>query len=373
MTQKRLQQGLIVFICSSLGCGGTERCLTTLANYFSKQGHRICILTLHKPSGIPFFHLDSTVEVRHLALFEHGTNLKYLFVNVRGLFKLRSTIMKMEPTVILSFTEWINITTVLSLLRTRVPVIISERTDPRFHKIPILYKSLRKLLYPLSTLLITQTGSVESWFQSWFIPPKTKTIPNPLSMTGLSRLPSERNNTILAVGRLEKEKGFDILIQAFHEIHMSFPDWNIEILGEGPQRDSLSELILRLGLQKKAQLLGKKENVSDYMKRASVFVLSSRYEGFPNALIEAMAHGMGCICTDCYSGPREIIGNQQAGILIPIHDSHAMAKALTLIISDHKLRSKIQKKALLRAKDFSLENIGNAWELVVLNAIKNIT
>jgi glycosyltransferase involved in cell wall biosynthesis len=168
---------------------------------------------------------------------------------------------------------------------------------------------------------------------------------------------------------LSVEKGFDVLVAAFAEVAAEHPQWQLEIAGEGPERAALERLIDQHHLDDQARLVGWLEDPSELLRRASIFALSSRYEGFPVSLLEAMAEGVPVVCADCDSGPREIVRHQIDGLLVPPEDPGALAQALKRLVVDHALRQAMATAASDVVERFSLERFAERWEEVLEGAI----
>ena len=176
----------------------------------------------------------------------------------------------------------------------------------------------------------------------------------------------KKQNIVLGVGRLDKQKGFDVLIKAFKKIGKD--DWKLLIAGDGPERERLETLIKKLG-STNIELIGKTKEIFKYYSQASIFVLSSNKEGFPNVLIEAMAFGCAVVSFDCPYGPAEIIENGVNGILVKNQDENGLKEAIELLIKDEELRKKLSKEAIKVREKYSIEKIVKEWEKVIKKSL----
>jgi glycosyltransferase involved in cell wall biosynthesis len=171
---------------------------------------------------------------------------------------------------------------------------------------------------------------------------------------------------ILAVGRLGVEKGFDTLIEAFFELTGKYTNWDLVILGEGAERPALEKLRARLGLIKRVHIPGRVGNLADWYERSDGFVLSSKYEGFPNALLEAMAHGLPAVSFDCHAGPRDIIRHGVDGFLVPPeHGVTGLVNGLESLLADEALRDKMGLAARKVRRRFSVDRVTAQWDKVL--------
>ena len=176
---------------------------------------------------------------------------------------------------------------------------------------------------------------------------------------------------VLAIGRLNEQKGFDLLLDAFCRSGLARAGWRLVILGEGPERPALQQQATTLGIADAVALPGFVE-VGQWLKRADIFVLSSRYEGFPNALLEAMQMQRACISFDCPSGPRDLIENDRDGLLVPPRDVAALSEALQCLAADPALRSRLGAEASKVGERFSAASVYAKWlDLIDSVASKN--
>jgi glycosyltransferase involved in cell wall biosynthesis len=168
--------------------------------------------------------------------------------------------------------------------------------------------------------------------------------------------------TIIAAGRLKRQKDFFRLVRAFAQVAEKHPDWKLKICGDGPHRERLEELIAELGLEGKVELPGPVKNLGPELAAASMYALSSRREGFPMVLLEAMSKGLPVVSFDCPTGPREIVRSGENGLLVAHQDVDALAAAMIRMIEDEDLRRRCGAGALKTAERYSIDVIGERWE-----------
>jgi glycosyltransferase involved in cell wall biosynthesis len=168
--------------------------------------------------------------------------------------------------------------------------------------------------------------------------------------------------TLLAVGRLRRQKGFDTLIRSFARIARDCPDWTLRICGGGPWRSKLEQLVVEQGLEGRVVLAGRNTRIAEEMEKASIYVLSSRFEGFPMVMIEAMSKGLPVVSFDCPTGPREIVHDGVTGLLVPDQDEGALAVAMLDLIRSESRRRELGTAGVEEARRYSLSAIGPRWD-----------
>lgn len=354
--------------------------LCTIANYWKVNGHEVSILTFEKRNNESSKGLNADVNYEGLGISTAALPIfKKIFLGLRIPFVLRKGILETNPEVVISFMDQANMFTLLSLIGTGVPVVVSERANPENSSIMDkkwpkvlrkVFSILRNILYRRATYLIAQTKGQANYFPKG-IQKKTIIIPNPLSPKQEAvadiKLPQ---SFILGMGRLTWEKRFDLLIDAFSAVARKHPDWSLVIVGEGKLRVELVGKIKSLGLESRISLPGATTTPYGVFEQAEIFVLSSESEGYPSVLMEAMSVGLAVISTDCSFGPSEIVQHGIDGILVATKDTQALSNAISYLIENPLKRKELGAAALENSKRFELLRVMKEWE-VVLKSSKN--
>jgi GalNAc-alpha-(1->4)-GalNAc-alpha-(1->3)-diNAcBac-PP-undecaprenol alpha-1,4-N-acetyl-D-galactosaminyltransferase len=356
----------LTLIISSLSSGGAERVMCLMASYWAAKGWQVTLLTFDDGTTAPFYHLDSRVNHQSLSLARDSSNsLSALHHNLSRLRSLRSAIRRSKPDCVISFMDQVNVLTLLATEGQRIPVIVVEQCFPPAQNIGRAWSRLRNWTYGRAFRVVGVTTRTLSHF-SPRIQSRSSVIHNPvLRPSAISREPAQQlldRPALLAIGRLDKHKGHDLLLRAFAQLTNGHADWSLTILGEGPQRHELEDLCRSLGLTGRVSLPGRVSNPEQFLRQADIFVMASRSEGFPMALGEAMACGLPVIATDCPSGPAEMIRDGENGILVPTEDVEALAAALARLMSDEPLRLQLGSRAPLVTERYSLEKAMQLWE-----------
>jgi glycosyltransferase involved in cell wall biosynthesis len=353
----------IALVISSLGAGGAERVMITLANHWAASGRAVTLLTFAPPGSRPYYAVDPRVSLRELDVVASSRRWRSLHQSLRRIFVLRREIRAIQPDVVISFLAKINIVTVLATRGLDVGVIVSERNNPLRQVVNPVWRRLRLRLYGLADRLVTPSRGVLASLPA-AVSARGRVIPNPVDLPEPSpRRPDGR--TLVAVGRLDEQKGFDLLLPAFARIAGDHPDWRLVIWGEGDLRAPLEALRDRLGLADRVQMPGVTERPGQWIDDAALFVLSSRYESFGNVVTEAMAAGLPVIVTDCPWGPGEIVRHGVDGWLVPPEDVAALAEGLDLLMGDDALRAGLADAALRSVRRFGRARVMALWDELV--------
>lgn len=353
--------------------GGAEYIASILSNYWVRSGHDVYLLATYSGGGKCIYYLDSKVRLLYLSDFI-GTTRKSILTKFRRLWILRKLIISYGPDTVISFHAQVNVATILATRALGLQTVVSERTYPPAIGIGYQWHLLRRLLYPFASNVVMQTDKGLNWLKNESPSSKVCRIPNPCIFPLPKNEPflsfekglTKDRLVILSAGRLSEEKGFVNAIKAFSEVARTFTRWDFVILGEGPERMNLCNLISRLQLQERIYLPGRAGNLDDWYDRADVYLMSSRYEGFPNSLMEAMSYGLPVVSFDCDTGPRDLIRDGLNGFLVPPAEGYkGLSKKLELLLCDSDLRQNIGKQAKFVRKKFSLANISRQWERVM--------
>ncbi len=352
-------------VISSLSGGGAERVLSTLARYWARAGHDVSVVTVGSRQadvyelgpGVRRVTLDLVRPSRHV--------IEGLVHSTRRVLALRRALVRLQPDVVVSFMTSTNVLSLLAVSGTGVPVVVCERTDPRRQRIGTPWAALRRVLYPRAARLVVQTETVAGWARE--LCPRVHVIPNFVERPSSSAVPGIDRGPLrlIAMGSLRPEKGFDLLIEAFARVAASHPEWSLTILGDGPERARLEALVSRSRLQERVSMPGRMAEPLPHLVAAHAFALSSRREGFPNALLEAMACGLPVVAFDCPSGPAEIIEHGRNGLLVEAGEVSRLADALDRIMSSPSERARMGESAREIAIQLAPERVLPRWDAVV--------
>jgi GalNAc-alpha-(1->4)-GalNAc-alpha-(1->3)-diNAcBac-PP-undecaprenol alpha-1,4-N-acetyl-D-galactosaminyltransferase len=356
----------LTLVISSLSAGGAEKVVAIMSNYWTEKGWQITLLTFDDGATRPFYDLDSRIKRIPLDLEGDSKNsLAAVWNNLRRVSALRSAIRQSKPDCVISFLDQVNVLTILAARRLKIPVIVMEQTYPPSHHIGRTWNLLRNRIYPRAAQVVGVTARALRNF-SPRIQSRACVIHNPVLLPPLTgKRPAGKlldRPALLAVGRLNQHKGYRLLLRAFAQLKDQHTNWTLTILGEGPLRHELEDLGQQLGISNRVKLLGRVSNPYDFLTQADIFVMASRYEGFPLALCEAMACGLPVIATDCPSGPKEIIRDGVDGLLVPTDDVDALARAINCLIEDEAMRLRLGSCATDVIERFGLEKIMRTWE-----------
>jgi len=369
----------VLFFISSLAGGGAERVMVDLLRNIDRGRIEPTLVLLYPYADSPY-RKYLPEDIRVIVVTRKSDSLPSKLLQLLNFIK---TIHKEKPNVIVSMLTHNNIMAMLSGLFFGIRVIACEhntlseviktKEGRRILGFPV--SLLVKIFYRFAAKIIAVSGGIRSNLISDFgmRSEKVQTIYNPIDLIRINDLISdspehpffrEQTPLVIAMGRLTQQKGFDILLKAFSVV-ISEIDAGLIIMGEGPQRAYLENIIRDLGITDKVYLAGFQRNPYAFLAHSDIFILSSQYEGLPMAILEALACGIPVISTDCRSGPREILQNGQCGILVPVNNETTLAEAITRLLKDTGQREEFSKRGKERMKDFTVTEIIRQYEDVI--------
>lgn len=341
----------ICIVSPSLKMGGIERSLSVLSNEWAQQGFQVVYISCLK--GEPFYRLDSKIHIIEPTFKRTGGFFNKLFFYPRLLLYIRKEIRLNKPDKVLCFGDFFNPIVLLATKGLRIPVYISDRTSADF-KFPFYIQLLKQWMYPKAFGFIAQTQrAYEAKKKQFGISFNQIVIPNAIRV--VEKMPIERENIILYAGRFSWEKNPVALLEAFAQIkHMH--TWRLVMAGDGPQWNKMKNKAQELGIDKQVDFLGAVSNLDLWLNKASIFVLPSVLEGFPNALCEAMTAGLPVICFDSIAY-ESIINPGLEGEIIPFGRNDLLSQKMEELILNENKRLKLGIGAKLKAKNWTTQII----------------
>ena len=363
----------ITLIGAKVDCGGVQRLMSIIANYWAQKDWKVTLFILDGDSTAPFFELDSRILLIHLDIYRPSSNiLEAIWNNLKRIYVLRRVIRNSKPDVVVSFWAFVNVLVLFATRGMGVPVVVTDPCDPKVEPLKWIFALLRRWTYTFDAQLVVETERAKASFPSKV---QTKTTVIPIPVTPFAQTWTTLPDIILArpslvaMGRFQHNKGFDLLLNAFARLKDRYPDWTLTILGDGPLRSYIESLRDELGLDDRVHLPGLVDNIHHALKQADLFVMSSRWEGMPMALMEAMSCGLPVISTDCRCGPREIIRNGVDGVLVPPENVEALSAAMDQLMSDESARKRLASRAVEVTERFSVEQVLGRWERLLRSKV----
>lgn len=397
----------LILVCNSLAAGGIERVVSTLANEWTRRGRKVCVVTMHDRQR--FFTLDPAVH--HVIVDKAGVTwlaeclraIKSRFEGVRlpkslliALFSealyhflaekvyrvnfrmylayeawmLRRVLEHVESPVVVALGTSVNIIALKACKGLDRRVIISERNDPRRLPMQKTWDWIARSLYQRADLVTANTHTALSDMREFVEPGKLAYVPNPLMPAnghghGNGHAPVLPPPFFLNIGRLVWDKAHDVLLDAFALLGDELEEWQLAVVGDGRMRDALKAQAGSLGVSGRVHWYGVVQDPHAFYHAANIFVLPSRVEGTPNALLEAMSCGLPVIVSDGAPGPLELVEDGVNGLVVPVNDAVALASALCRLASDGELRSRLGEAARERVSEYDLPRALAAWESIV--------
>lgn len=354
----------LLFYIHGLSGGGAERVLVTLADAFVQNGENVTIAT--NTNIRPAYSINDRIYLRNIRKGCHESN--NVLHRLRNALIMRKNIRKIakeeKPDIIVALMSSVGCSVILFTLGLKIPVIVSEHTNV-LRSFGRFFEIKRRILYPLASCITVLT---KYDYMLWRT--KYKNIvrmPNPINLKPISAGCNERNKVVLAAGRINQWhlKGFDNLLKCWGQICGEFPEWTLQIAGDA-DKESLNKL--ESFIQKwnchNVVFLGFRKDLKSIMDQSEVFCLSSRVEGLPMVLIEAMSAGCCCVSFDVVTGPREIIKDGKSGLLAINQDVEDLIKKLKSVMGDTELRKKFQTNAPIDVRRYNTQSIVNRWYIL---------
>ena len=345
------------FYISSLSSGGAEHVLTNLAANFAAHGMDVSITSYEKRPQ--FYSVASNVKLNRCD-FTNKSKLAEWLCDYRATKKY---FRKRKAAVAISFLSRCNFMLILAGLFSKTKIIVCDRNN-LLRKYPKYVFDVTCFLYRFADVVCVQTNEMKTFYPQ-YLQKKIVVLENPLDFDEMvaqcEGQSIEKENTVISVGRLERQKDFVTLIKAYKKVAELYPDWKLKIYGQGNRKDELQNLIEKENLTTSGKLCGVTHTPFLEMKKARIFVLSSFYEGFPNVLCEAMHAGLPCISTKCECGPSELINDGKSGFLVQIGDADQMAEKIVTLVENETLRRTMGEEAEKSTERLSREVICQKW------------
>jgi GalNAc-alpha-(1->4)-GalNAc-alpha-(1->3)-diNAcBac-PP-undecaprenol alpha-1,4-N-acetyl-D-galactosaminyltransferase len=361
----------VCLVISGLRGGGAERVMVWLADRLAAVGHQVTLVTIDEPT---FDHYKCANAVRRITLggtkrYFNSSRINALLNGIRWRTLLRKAMRHVKPDVMLSFIDGMNVHCLAWMFDTKLPIVVAERTDPTYSLMSAKKKLARPFLYrKRATAVVFQTNAVCAKFATEWRLKNAKVIPNAAQTHVVEGAPASQGATVLCVGRFHEQKGQDVLIRAWAQLGAAREGWQLRLVGDGVNREKYAEMIGSLGIQDSVILAGQRSDMATEYAQASVVVVPSRVEGFPNVLLESMAAGKAVAVSDLPDACREVVRHESDGLLYRGESVDDLTATLARLLSDAKLRADLGMNALAVRERYSSEAIFTMWEECLMAA-----
>lgn len=387
----------LAFVIAHLGPGGAQRVAANAANTLVDRGHEVHIILIHArelayrldPRIVVHGVLAASPEVDSKPLMRVQRKIPAIRQHLRGWLWLKSIIVfaatlvrpirqahiligrvrslrgrikAVDADAILSFLTDTNILTILATRGLNTHTVISERNDPRLQRHRPRTELLRRLVYRHANVVTANSRGALSALEPFVPKEKLAFLPNPLVNTLSSDTVAFDDPTIITVGRLVEQKGIDVLLAAWSEATKLLGGWRLAVVGDGTLLGELQSLARDLGIAATVDWFGHVANPFPLLKGAKFFVMTSRFEGTPNALLEAMACGLPAVVSNASPGPVELVGSDEAaGLIVPVEDATATAQAIIRLAREESLRQRLAAAARERVREYDMDLAIEVW------------
>ena len=349
----------VMFVCQSLGNGGAERVVSVLTDELSEADYRVFILTMTKEKQV--YNINENVEI----VAPHKNYNAGILGKLQRVKIIRDEIIKHKIDVVVAFSHYNAMFSVIASYGLPVRIIGSERNDPAQLKNRKILNSTRNILYKKLDCLVCQTDEAKAYFPNK-IQEKTTIILNPISASIIDPYCGEKEKKIVTFCRLEPQKNLRMLIDAFEMLYEEYPEYELNIYGEGSERENLLNYIVSKGLVNVISIKPFCKDVHQKVMKATIFALPSNYEGLSNSMIEAMALGIPTVVTDCpCGGARMVIENNKNGIMVAVDDPKAMYEAFKKIIVSPKFAKELSNNGVKIRDKLNCKKIAKQWKKAI--------
>lgn len=327
----------IMLVISDLGSGGAQRVVCALASHWAAAGRRVAVATLSAPDT-DFFKLTSGVQRLSIGLMGPSGSLGGgLASNARRIWRLRRLLRECRPAVAVGFVAPTAALVVAAAIGTGVRTVAAERNNPARQSFGTIWDALRSMAYRWADVVTANSQDAIEALRSTVRPGRLAFTPNPLPQPADGPRASLGAPTILAVGRLHRQKGLDVLLEAF--ARGALAPWQLVLLGEGREQPKLEAQAVQLGIADRVRFEGAVADPELYYRAANIFVLASRHEGTSNALMEAMAYGLPVVVSD--RADSGLVADGRTGLVTPAEDAIPLGEALRSLTDDAALRARL--------------------------------
>lgn len=341
----------IVVATAGLGGGGAERVALLLANYLVNKGHAVRVISVDNRMG---YFVDPKID----CIIMKSTSKNPYIKNIKKMFEFRKLVKEFSADVLVSFV--IN-EALLTCNDKKLYKVFTLRNDPYRNLSSRLFVEIRNFVFKKANKVVFQTEDAKKYFEK-SIQDKGVVIFNPIT-DGLPYWKEEAysGKRIITACRLEPQKNLKMMIDGFDVFRKNYPEYTLEIYGEGSQKEEIENYIKDNAI-KNVTLMGYTKSIHEIMATSSMFVMSSDYEGISNSMLEALAIGIPTICTDCpIGGAKTFIESYANGILVPVNDRMALNKALLEIARDKEFAVNLSQKSVLIREELSQDRILDKW------------
>ncbi|WP_430472566.1 glycosyltransferase [Thalassospira lucentensis] len=360
-----MKQG-VTFVVESMGGGGAQQVIAHLIRHWSARGVEVALITFQ---GQEEDKVELPKEITRVILDGQGAMkssnaFQAIFFNLRRLWKLRRAVNLLEHHTVFPFVGTTLVLTILALFMSGKRVVACERNDPGRQSLGKSWNVMRWLVTRFAWKVTANSrGALES-MSGWVPASKLVWVPNPIRRDNSRMKYVSDRPFVLAVGRLNKQKAYDVLLEAFAEFLTANAEWNLVILGEGPEYSHLQRLICDFGLEDCVFMHGYKDPFA-YYRTAQMMVQASRYEGLPNTVLEAMSCACPVIVTDSQTGLKGIVTDRRTGLVVPANDVAALAEAMKSLASRSGLAQEIGQAGCAEVAVFSDGHVMEIWDQLI--------